>query len=150
MTPGHEPIAIVGIGCRFPGGADTPETFWRLLRDGVDAITEIPKDRFDLDAFFDPRPATPGKGSTRYGGFLPDIDRFDANYFGISLRDALDPQQRLLLGVVHGAPEDASLPQERLADSSAAEDSAFLAGRIKITKDECADIVLATRPGSRP
>lgn len=83
MTLRREPIAIVGIGCRFPGAAD-PDSYWRLLVSGKDAITEIPKDRFDLDAFFDPRPATPGKVSTRYGGFLPDIDRFDAEYFGIS------------------------------------------------------------------
>ncbi len=114
-----EPIAIIGIGCRFPGGADSPQTFWRLLLDGVDAITEIPRDRFDLDVFFDPRPATPGKVSTRYGGFLEGIDRLDADFFGIAPREAerLDPQQRLLLEVGWEALEDAGLPMESLAGS---------------------------------
>ena len=83
-----EPIALVGIGCRFPGGADTPESFWSLLRDGVDAITEIPADRWDRDAFFDPSPDAPGKMSTRWGGFLSDVDRFDEEFFGISPREA--------------------------------------------------------------
>jgi hypothetical protein len=89
MTARREPIAIVGIGCRFPGAADVRE-YWDLLVSGRDAITEVPKDRFDLDVFFDPRPATPGKVSTRYGGFLPEIDRFDAEYFGISPREPSD------------------------------------------------------------
>ena len=65
-----EPLALVGIGCRFPGGADTPESFWKLLRDGVDAITQIPSDRWDRDAYFDPSVETPGKMSTQWGGFL--------------------------------------------------------------------------------
>ena len=115
-----EPVAIVGIGCRFPGGADSPRTFWRLLLDGVDTITEIPRDRFDLEVFFDPRPATPGKVNTRYGGFLEGIDRFDADFFGIAPREAelLDPQQRLLLEVGWEALADAGLPTESLAGSS--------------------------------
>ena len=65
-----EPIALVGIGCRFPGGADAPESFWHLLRDGVDAVTEIPADRWDREALYDPYPDAPGKMSTRWGGFL--------------------------------------------------------------------------------
>src|ERR1700743_2832367 len=90
------PIAIVGIGCRFPGGVTDPKSFWRLLRDGVDAITEIPSDRIDIDTYFDPRPALPGKMSTRWGGFLDQIEMFDAAFFGISPRegDRLDPPQR--------------------------------------------------------
>jgi myxalamid-type polyketide synthase MxaE and MxaD len=112
----NEPIAIVGIGCRFPGAND-PAAFWQLLRDGVDAIREVPADRFDQHAFYDPDPATPGKMNTRWGGFLGQVDRFDANFFGISPREALrmDPQQRLLLEVTWEALQDAGQVPERLA-----------------------------------
>ena len=118
MTAPREPIAIVGIGCRFPGGVDAGDVLAPSL-DKVDAISEIPRDRFDLDAFFDPRPATAGKVSTRCGGFLSGIDTFDAEFFGISPREAerLDPQQRLLLEVGWEALEDAGLPVESLAGS---------------------------------
>lgn len=89
----NEPIAIAGIGCRFPHGADHPEAFWHLLRDGVDAITEVPKDRWDIDAYYDPNPDTPGKMYTRYGGFVPHLHEFDAQFFRISPREgmSLDP-----------------------------------------------------------
>src|SRR5689334_9448005 len=70
----NEPIAVIGMGCRFPAGANDPVAFWRLLCDGVDAITEIPADRWDVDAFYDADPHTPGKMYTRYGGFLHEID----------------------------------------------------------------------------
>jgi len=115
---GAEPIAIVGIGCRFPGAAGLEE-FWTLLRDGVDAITEIPRDRWDVDAFYDPLPGTTGKMSTRWGGFLPGIDRFDPHFFGISPREAaaMDPQQRLLLEVTWEALENAGQPPDMLAGS---------------------------------
>src|SRR5512139_1709784 len=69
----REPIAIVGMGCRFPGGANDPDSFWRLLRDGVDAITEIPADRWDIDKYFDADPEATGKMSTRWGGFIGGI-----------------------------------------------------------------------------
>ncbi|NUO78551.1 polyketide synthase dehydratase domain-containing protein [candidate division KSB1 bacterium] len=107
----RDPIAIIGIGCRFPGGANTPEEFWQLLCNGVDAITDIPADRFDVKAYYDPRPATPGKVITRWGGFLKDLDKFDADFFGSSPREAerLDPQQRLLLETAWEAVEDARL-----------------------------------------
>src|SRR5215470_12160118 len=82
----NEPIAIIGVGCRFPGGADTPAAFWRLLYEGVDAIGEVPPDRWDIDAYYDPDPDAPGKMSTRYGGFLEQVDQFDAEFFGISPR----------------------------------------------------------------
>src|SRR5688572_19758838 len=83
-----EPIAVVGIGCRFPGGANDPESFWRLLRDGVDAVREVPPDRWDVDAYYDPDPDAAGRMYTRYGGFLDRVDTFDAQFFGISPREA--------------------------------------------------------------
>jgi acyl transferase domain-containing protein len=106
---GVEPIAVVGLACRFPGGATSSEDYWRILRGGVDAITEVPADRWDVDSFYDPDPEAPGKMYTRWGGFLDALERFDAGYFGISPREAevLDPQQRLLLEVAVEALEHA-------------------------------------------
>ena len=116
----NEPIAIIGIGCRFPGAND-PAAFWQLLRDGVDAIREVPVDRFDPHEFYDPDPAAPGKMNTRWGGFLEQVDQFDPNFFGISPREALgmDPQQRLLLEVTWEALQDAGQVPERLAGTQA-------------------------------
>ena len=109
--PGKEPIAIVGIGCRFPGGATDPESFWRLLSDGVDAIREIPPDRWNIEAFYDPDPAKPGKTYSRWGGFIADIDKFDCGFFHISPREAafMDPQQRVALETAWEALEDAGV-----------------------------------------
>ena len=103
------PVAIVGIGCRFPGGVTDVESFWRLLSEGRDAIAAIPPDRMDTGRYFDPRAATPGRMTTRWGGFLERIDEFDADFFGISPREAerIDPQQRLLLETAWEALEDA-------------------------------------------
>lgn len=111
-----EPIAIIGIGCRFPGAKD-PKAFWQLLRNGVDAITEIPTNRWDINELYDPNPDSPGKISSRCGGFLEQVDRFDPHFFGISPREAvsMDPQQRLLLEVVWEALEDAGQVRERLS-----------------------------------
>ncbi len=116
----NEPIAIIGIGCRFPG-ANNPAAFWQLLRNGVDAIGEVPADRFDQRAFYDPDPSVPGKMNTRWGGFLENVDQFDANFFGISPREAarMDPQQRLLLEVIWEALQDAGQVPERLAGTRA-------------------------------
>ncbi|WP_435103793.1 amino acid adenylation domain-containing protein [Arhodomonas sp. AD133] len=113
-------VAIVGIGCRFPGGADSPNAFWTLLCDGVDAIGEMPRDRFDLDALYDPDPAAPGKIYTRRGGYLAGIDEFDAGFFGIAPREArrMDPQQRLLLEVAWEALEHGGQPPHALAGSN--------------------------------
>ena len=106
------PIAIVGIGCRFPGGIVDPESFWNVLIAGVDAITEIPADRFDIDKFYDPKPGTRGKIVTRWGGFVDQrLEEFDAAFFGISrsYAERLDPQQRLLLETAWESLEDAGL-----------------------------------------
>lgn len=94
-----EPIAVVGAACRFPGGADDPESYWQMLLDGGDAISEVPPDRWDIDRFYDSDWEVEGKMATRWGGFIDDIDMFDARLFGISPREAvnMDPQQRLLL-----------------------------------------------------
>ncbi|HEY4303071.1 MAG TPA: SDR family NAD(P)-dependent oxidoreductase [Gemmatimonadaceae bacterium] len=115
----HEPIAIVGIGCRFPGGASTPDAYWSLLNRGVDAITEVPADRWDIDAYFDADPDAPGKMSTRFGGFIGDVSGFDPHFFGISPREAhrMDPQQRLLLEVAWEALEHGGINADRLAGS---------------------------------
>src|SRR5215831_5526169 len=96
----REPIAVIGMACRFPG-ADNPEAFWALLRDGVDVITEVPADRWNADEFYSADPDAPGKTYSRWGGFLRQIDRFDPDFFGISPREAviMDPQQRLFLEV---------------------------------------------------
>src|SRR5713101_7328550 len=113
-----EPIAIVGIGCRFPGAKD-PESFWRLLHDGLDAITEVPVDRWDINSLYDPNPGTPGRMSTRWGGFLEQVDQFDPHFFGISPREAsrMDPQQRLLLEVAWEGLEDAGQAPHRHSGS---------------------------------
>ncbi|SRR5579862_104310 len=115
------PVAIVGMACRFPGGADTLRSYWRLLSEGIDAVGEIPADRWDPSAWYDPNPDAPGKMSTRWGGFLRDVDRFDAEFFGISDREAvsIDPQHRLLLEVAFEALEDAGLPAQSLFGTSA-------------------------------
>ncbi|MGK4000891.1 acyltransferase domain-containing protein [Sorangium sp. So ce1024] len=105
-----EPIAIVGVACRFPG-APSPSGFWRLLREGVDAIAEAPRSRWDADALFDADISAPGKMNTRVGGFLDSIDQFDPQPFGISPREAvhMDPQQRLMLELSWEALEDAGI-----------------------------------------
>jgi acyl transferase domain-containing protein/NADPH:quinone reductase-like Zn-dependent oxidoreductase/NAD(P)-dependent dehydrogenase (short-subunit alcohol dehydrogenase family)/acyl carrier protein len=113
----HEPIAIVGVGCRIPGGANSPEQFWQLLHEGRSAIREIPSDRWDVNAYYDPNPDSPGKIATRFGGFLEQVDRFEPQFFEISPREALtmDPQQRLLLEVAWEALENAGQSPADLA-----------------------------------
>ena len=116
---GGTPIAIIGLACRFPGGADDPEAYWRVLKDGVDAIGEVPADRWDVSSFYDPDPEAPGKMSSRFGGFLPDVSRFDADFFGVAPREALkmDPQHRLVLEVAWEALENAAVSPHRLEGS---------------------------------
>lgn len=111
----QDAIAIVGIGCRFPGGVTGPAAYWELLKNGVDAITEVPADRWSNLHFFHPDREQPGKIVTRYGGFVDRIAQFDPQFFGISPHEAeeMDPQQRLLLEVAWEALEDgAQLPRQ--------------------------------------
>src|SRR5215471_11701154 len=114
-----EPVAVTGLACRFPG-ADTPEAFWQSLKNGVDAVTEVPSDRWNIDEYYDPDPEARGKMSTRYGAFLENVDQFDARFFRISPREAasLDPQQRLLLEVAWESLESAGISADGLFDSS--------------------------------
>ncbi|HLO85985.1 MAG TPA: beta-ketoacyl synthase N-terminal-like domain-containing protein [Nostocaceae cyanobacterium] len=114
---GRFAIAIIGLGCRFPG-SNNPEAFWQLLQNGVDAITEVPN-RWNVNNLYSSEPGTAGKMSTRWGGFLPQVDYFDHDFFGISPREAerIDPQQRLLLEVAWETLENANLSPQKLAGS---------------------------------
>jgi hypothetical protein len=114
-----EPIAIIGMGCRFPGNVNTPEEFWQLLRDGRDAVAEIPSERWDVDAYYADDPDAVGKMYTRCGGMLKEVDKFEPQFFGISPREAvgMDPQQRLLLEVSWEALERAGQNPQQLAGS---------------------------------
>ncbi len=109
-------IAIVGIGCRFPGGAHDARSFWRLLREGKSAIREIPPERWSLDGFYDAAPDNPFRSYSKWGGFLDDVASFDPSFFGLSRREAeaMDPQQRILLQVAYEAAQDAGIPLEQM------------------------------------
>ncbi|MFJ2743705.1 SDR family NAD(P)-dependent oxidoreductase [Streptomyces sp. NPDC087440] len=114
-----EPIAVIGIGCRFPGGVDGPDSFWQLLTEGRDAVTEVPADRWSTEEFHDEDPGVPGRTVSRWGGFVDNADRFDAAFFGISQQEAarMDPQQRLLAEVSFEALEHAGVPTGSLSGS---------------------------------
>jgi acyl transferase domain-containing protein/acyl carrier protein len=114
-----EPIAVIGIGCRFPT-ARGPEAFWQMLLEGRDAITEVPPDRWDVNAYYDADPQTPGKSYSRWGSFLDRVDEFDAAFFGISPREArhMDPRQRILLETAWEALLNAAQAPEQLSGSN--------------------------------
>jgi phthiocerol/phenolphthiocerol synthesis type-I polyketide synthase D len=119
---GAEPIAVVGIGCRFPGGVTGPEDYWTFLDKATDAISEVPSDRWDGDAFYDPDPLAPGRMPTKWGAYLSDVAGFDADFFGISPREAaaMDPQQRLSLEVAWEALENAGIAPDQLSETRTA------------------------------
>ena len=116
----REPIAVVGIGCRLPGDVHGPDSFWDLLSSGRDGISEVPSERFDVDAWYDPDPSAAGKIATRWGGFVRDVDQFDAAFFGISRREAIsmDPQQRILLETSWEALEHSGTAPASLSGSN--------------------------------
>lgn len=115
----EDAVAIIGIGCRFPGHAGSPDAFWSMLRNAEDAITEIPASRWDTDRYQNRNSETENLLATRFGGTVDDVDQFDPHFFGISPREAslLDPQQRLLLEVSHEAMEHAGLASDALKDA---------------------------------
>jgi acyl transferase domain-containing protein len=115
----NEPIAVIGLACRFPGQADTPDDYWRLLEGGVNAIREVPADRWDVEALYDADPDAAGKMVTKMGGFLDNVDGFDPVFFGIAPREvaSMDPQHRLALEVSWEALEQAGLTAAQLLDS---------------------------------
>lgn len=116
----NEPIAVIGMGCRLPGKVNSPEQFWKLLKDGVDAISEVPSERWDINKYYDPDPEAEGKMISRWGGFLEDIDKFDSRFFNISPREAvtMDPQQRMLLEVSWEALEHSGQAPDQVKGSS--------------------------------
>lgn len=120
METGVTPIAVIGMGCRLPGGIDSPDTFWEALLRGDDLVTEVPSDRWDADEYYDPEPGVPGRTVSRWGGFLDDVAGFDLEFFGISEREAIaiDPQHRLLLETAWEALEHAGIDPGSLVGSS--------------------------------
>ena len=114
-----EPIAVIGIGCRFPGGGNSSQAFWEMLANNVSAMSEVPADRWNIDEYFDNDFAVPGKMNNRLGGFLKNIDQFDPAFFDIPAREAIqmDPQQRMALEVAFEALDDAGLSQEEIRGS---------------------------------
>ncbi len=119
-SPQQEPIAIIGIGCRFPGDSNSPDAFWKMMCAGTDTITEVPPDRWNTKTYYDPVPHRPGKSISKWGGFIKDVDKFDPEAFRISPREAdwMDPQQRLLLEASWEALEDGGQNMDRLRGSS--------------------------------
>lgn len=142
QEPTLEPIAIVGIGCRLAGEVNTPADFWQFLLDGGSAVTEVPAERWEPYLRRDPRNAAILKATTRKGSFLSDLPGFDAEFFGVSPREAelMDPQQRLALEVSWEALEDAGVPPRSLAGT----DTAVLMG---VNSDDYGKLIMEDLPG---
>jgi acyl transferase domain-containing protein/acyl carrier protein len=124
----HEPIAVIGMACRYPGGGDTVDGFWDLLHDGRSAVVEVPPERWDIDDYYDPDRRAVGAMYTRHGGFLDDIAGWDAEFFGLSPQEALrmDPQQRLLMELLWEGLENAGTPAPSIAGSRTAVMAGFM------------------------
>ncbi len=119
VNPMDDPVVIVGMACRFPGGANNPDQYWELLSQGIDAVSEVPADRWNNDLFYDTRAAVPGKVNTKWAGFIDGIDQFDPAHFDISLAEApeIDPQQRLLMETSWRLLENAGIKKADIAGS---------------------------------
>ncbi|HZI77843.1 MAG TPA: polyketide synthase, partial [Gemmatimonadales bacterium] len=113
------PIAVIGMACRLPGGITSPDQLWEALLRGDDLVTEVPPDRWDADEYYDPQPGMPGRSACKWGAFLDDVAGFDADFFGITEKEAtaMDPQHRLLLETSWEAMEHGGLTPHALADS---------------------------------
>ncbi len=118
----REPLAVIGIGCRLPGGIDSPSSFWEALLNGIDAICDVPADRWNHSRFHDTNPEKSGVIRNAKGGFIEGVDQFDGEFFGYfpAAAQRIDPQQRLLLEVTHEAMEDAGLRRDQLDGSKTA------------------------------
>ncbi|OBH78921.1 polyketide synthase, partial [Mycobacterium scrofulaceum] len=119
MEPRVTPIAVIGMGCRLPGGIDSPEAFWQALLRGDDLVTEIPPDRWDVEDHYDPERGVHGRSVSRWGGFIDDAGGFDASFFGFGEREAtaIDPQHRVLLETSWEAIEHAGIAPPSLSGS---------------------------------
>ncbi|WP_243460496.1 polyketide synthase, partial [Mycobacterium canetti] len=117
-STGVTPVAVIGMGCRLPGGIDSPDRLWEALLRGDDLVTEIPADRWDADEYYDPEPGVPGRSVCRWGSFLDNVADFDPEFFGISEREAtaMDPQHRLLLETAWEAMEHGGIAPNKLGD----------------------------------
>ena len=115
-----EPIAVISVACRFPGGSNSPEAYWQMLEQGREGIKEVPKERWDIDKYYDPEPLKSGKMQGREAAFLDSVDQFDPQFFGITPREVLnlDPQQRLLLEVAWEALERGNQAPEKLTNTA--------------------------------
>lgn len=111
------PVAVIGMGCRLPGGIDSPDRLWEALLRGDDLVTEIPADRWDIDEYYDPEPGVPGRTDCKWGAYLDNVGDFDPEFFGIGEKEAIaiDPQHRLLLETSWEAMEHGGLTPNQMA-----------------------------------
>ena len=114
------PIAVVGMACRLPGGIDSPQALWEALLEGRDMVTEIPRERWDSDEYYDPEKGTPGRSNSKWGAFIDDVAGFDPEFFGINEREAIamDPQHRMLMEISWEAVEHAGLRPDAMSGTA--------------------------------